>query len=475
MLSADVIAQGVQDRLETEMAKAATLAPDIEHKSLSALMRKKGVDVDARTVTAVANRPTADRDGEVIDEKAWDLKNFRTNPVLMLSHDYCGFGPGRGLPVGRIQTIEVGKSGDLLFTAEFAPSAMGDELLHLYANDIMRAFSVGFIPKQSVTGDEIDRDKFPDASIRRVFTKVELLEISCVAIGAHPEALVNALESGEIKTKSVRDAVTEALDAGDKGVIGYRKYDLAPIGAKWDAAKEVAAADVKQLRKMSTWFDSERSDAKSAYKLPHHRAADLKTVWRAVSAAMGALLGARGGVKIPKDDRKGVFTHLSKHYAEFEKIVPEFRDVDVDTTKERVAWSVDDGDFIDMSTADEPVDWIGAKEVDRIVVSPAENILRMYDDDGVVVAEITGDGKGKVLPELNAHDAAVIQQAAAELIPQQPVLLVCDTEPKGVTAEMVKDAFATVTAENAQERNEKITEIVGDEVARAFGKATRES
>lgn len=456
------------------MADTQTLAPDTEHKSVSAFMRKKGVDVDARTVTAVANRPTADRDGEVIDEKAWDLKNFRVNPVLMLSHDYCGFGPGRGLPVGRVQTIDVDKSGDLIFTAEFAPNAMGDELLHLYANDIMRAFSVGFIPKKSVSGDEIDRDKFPDATIRRVFTKVELLEISCVSIPAHPEALVNALESGEIKTKSVRDAVIEALDASDKGVIGYRKYELAPIGSKWDAAKEIGDADVKQLRKMSTWFDSERADSKGAYKLPHHKAADLKTVWLGVSAAMGALLGARGGVKIPKDDRKGVYNHLSKHYTEFEKPAPEFKDEMVDTAKERVAWSVDDGDFVDMSTADEPVDWIGPKEAERVELSGDDNQMKFYDQDGNEMDAVSGDGTGQVLPEVKGVPVTVEMEAGGVTTPCVPTLRIRDTKPKGVTASMVKEVFAEITADNKKEQNDKITEIVGDEVARHFGKATRE-
>ena len=466
MLDIDFITQRVEDkmdattaRLETDMADKKTPAPEIEHKSLAALMMKKGVDVDKRTVTAVANRPTADRDGEVIDDKAWDLKNFRDNPVLMLSHDYFG------LPVGKVQTIAVDKkTNDLIFTAEFAPNAMGDELLNMYDKDFIRAFSVGFIPKKSVTGDEIDRAKFPDATIRRVFTKVELLEISCVAIPAHPEALVNALDSGEIKTKTVRDAFTEALDAGDKYVIGYRDYGIADIGEPWDAAKEVAAADVKTLRKMSTWFDTEHADAKSAYKLPHHKAADTLAVWRAISASMGILLGARGGTRIPADDRKGVYNHLAKHYGPFEKVVPEYREASVVDSDERVAWSVDDGDFIDVSTADDPVDWIGAKEV----VNDEDKSVADNQDDP---ATDTDQVDEKVVTDDNTTT-----HGGSNSDPGVPVLMIREPEkPEGMTADMVKEAFAEVTADRTKDLKDTINEIVGDEVSIAFGKATRES
>jgi len=40
---------------------------------------------------------------------------------------------------------------------------------------------------------------------------------------------------------------------------------------------------------------------------------------------MGALLGSKEGVDVPASDRKGIYTHLKKHYAEFEKDVPKFK------------------------------------------------------------------------------------------------------------------------------------------------------
>ncbi len=66
----------------------------------------------------------------------------------------------------------------------------------------------------------------------------------------------------------------------------------------------------------------------SDLKLPHHRAADAKVVFRGVSAAMGALLGARGGVDIPGNDRRKVYDHLAAHYRQFNRVAPEFRTYD---------------------------------------------------------------------------------------------------------------------------------------------------
>jgi hypothetical protein len=67
-------------------------------------------------------------------------------------------------------------------------------------------------------------------------------------------------------------------------------------------------------------------------KLPHHKPGKSGTgvaVWNGVKAAMGALMGARGGVDMPDADRKGVYNHLAKHYEEFGKEPPDFKLVEL--------------------------------------------------------------------------------------------------------------------------------------------------
>jgi hypothetical protein len=59
----------------------------------------------------------------------------------------------------------------------------------------------------------------------------------------------------------------------------------------------------------------------------------MVTNLRGVQAAMSALLGGRGGVDMPDDERRGVYNHLAKHYREFDKEPPEFRAVNAETIR----------------------------------------------------------------------------------------------------------------------------------------------
>ena len=122
------------------------------------------------------------------------------------------------------------------------------------------------------------------------------------------------------------DPQKETEDTIEKGVIAYHDYGAAPESESWDGPAEVAKAEVEDLKKICAWYDSENADNKGAYKLPHHKADGHKAVWAGVRAAMGALLGARGGTDIPSGDRKGVYSHLAKEYGHWDKEVPEFKD-----------------------------------------------------------------------------------------------------------------------------------------------------
>jgi HK97 family phage prohead protease len=122
----------------------------------------------------------------------------------------------------------------------------------------------------------------------------------------------------------IQNAIIFDNQIQEKRVIPFRHYPLADEETPWDGPKERRDADVEKLRMMSTWVDPENMDIKAGYKLPHHRASDLYTIWRGVRAAMAALFGARGGVDIPSDERRGVYNHLARHYREFDKTPPTF-------------------------------------------------------------------------------------------------------------------------------------------------------
>jgi len=139
------------------------------------LNRLKGyLTKENNEIVGIASTEREDRQGESIMQEGWDLKNFKKNPVLMASHRYDQF------PIGKVTNIKVdGKQ--LTFKAIFSEATvLAREAAQLVGEGILKAFSVGFIPREY------------NAKNPSVITKAELLEISLVAIPANPEAIVTA-------------------------------------------------------------------------------------------------------------------------------------------------------------------------------------------------------------------------------------------------------------------------------------------
>lgn len=108
------------------------------------------------------------------------------------------------------------------------------------------------------------------------------------------------------------------------GSIAFKETPTAPKDTAWDGSQQVAAASVDDLKIMCAWVDSENAENKTAYKLPHHEAdGEHAVVWRGVANAMARL----PQTDIPASDKKAVYNHLAKHYAQFDESPPEMKDV----------------------------------------------------------------------------------------------------------------------------------------------------
>ena len=127
------------------------------------------------------------------------------------------------------------------------------------------------------------------------------------------------------------------------GAISFKDTPTASKDTAWDGPAEVAAASIDDLKAMCAWVDSANPDIKSSYKLPHHKAGgDHAVVWRGVANAMARL----SQTDIPASDKKAVYNHLAKHYAQFDETPPEMKSI-VDETSyvEAVIEKADDGSF----------------------------------------------------------------------------------------------------------------------------------
>lgn len=154
----------------------------------------KGVDVSQRQVTAFVSTPEVDRYEEIIEAgafKKW-LPHFSKNPVCLAGHDHSAFGTSSPTVIGKWSDAKITRAG-LEATVTFATTKLAEEYWELYRDGYMRAFSVGFI------GRSWEMREFDLGGVKkriRVFTEVELLEISAVAVPANRGAIAKAAAFG---------------------------------------------------------------------------------------------------------------------------------------------------------------------------------------------------------------------------------------------------------------------------------------
>jgi HK97 family phage prohead protease len=135
---------------------------------------------DAKEKIAVASTDVYDRQGERINQEGWELKNFKSNPVLLWAHDHTE------ISIGNAKNIHIERKNgkpQLVFTPDFHEATDKARALKLlYEQGRMNSFSVGFIPK--------DMD-----GATATYLKQELLEISAVNVPANPEAMMSMHKS----------------------------------------------------------------------------------------------------------------------------------------------------------------------------------------------------------------------------------------------------------------------------------------
>jgi len=117
---------------------------------------------------------------------------------------------------------------------------------------------------------------------------------------------------------------------------GNTQFPLAPENTpwSWDASDANAVlGDPPNWRRFASvhaWYDESAPEVRGSYKLAFAKVIDgsIHIVWRGVAAAMGALLGARGGVDLPADEKEAVYRKLTALYARFDKEPPALRSGD---------------------------------------------------------------------------------------------------------------------------------------------------
>ena len=272
----------------------------------------KALDDVSELYQGVATTENMDRLGERVDFNGLELDGYMRNPILLFNHD-------KDTPIGAVK--EVRREGDkLIVVFKFASTPKAQEVKTLVDEGVLRALSIGFISKQQRREGNI-----------LVHSKWELLEVSIVTIPANPEALIVTEfpivepEPKEIVTKGTTPFADLPLDMErewDKDESEARYREWAGIETNEDLQDDEKR---RKYRMRFFWWDGEGTTF-GGYKLPFVDIVDgrPKAIWHGVVAAMASLLGARGGVDIPDEDKEEVYNHIVKYYEKADKEPPEF-------------------------------------------------------------------------------------------------------------------------------------------------------
>ncbi|RLA87423.1 MAG: hypothetical protein DRG40_00285 [Deltaproteobacteria bacterium] len=163
------------------------------------------------TVEALVSDESIDRYNEVIRVDAWKkgLQHYKKHPVLLSSHVYTDLRK----QIGEAVNIRVTEEGLVAkfkyYVGEGNPEA---DWAFKLASKGMAAYSVGFIPLKWEDGDRDDDTVRAGKKPRKVYTEVELLEISQVLIPANRNALQRAMEDEEPIIRTMAEQICQDGD-----------------------------------------------------------------------------------------------------------------------------------------------------------------------------------------------------------------------------------------------------------------------
>ena len=231
-------------------------------------------------------------------------------------------------------------SSESMTVEQFKSLTGEDALLPIGTSTVKVMFAWSYMLKSATnqdTMDNIDAGIYRHVSIR--FSAADLVAVK----GGYDETLYyeyqgpGEAEEGSLVWLGAQPGSTS--QKGAKAAVSFAPTTAAPEDTGWDGAAATGRIagwassdgsgdkdkiDWGKYRRGFAWYDGENAEDFGAYKLPHHDISEgsLVVVWNGVEAAMGALLGARGGVDIPEEDKDAVYSHLSRHYEQFDRESP---------------------------------------------------------------------------------------------------------------------------------------------------------
>ena len=232
---------------------------------------KKELNDDEMSLIAYANKSNViDRSGDVIADDAWILDSFIQNAVICAFHQYDR------PPVAKALWVKVVPGQGLRMKIKFASTDEGKEFYQLYKEGVLNAFSVGFRGLEYKERDEFNQKDIEKYTIDGklpscVFTKVELFEVSAVAVPDNQAALVERHANGEFKTKGVESFYIESIKDFNLDDIKLENETIDIEEKEIDIVDEIGVKDIPdeiQLEEKEVIEDIEKEiDSKQEEKM----------------------------------------------------------------------------------------------------------------------------------------------------------------------------------------------------------------
>jgi hypothetical protein len=162
----------------------------------TSLLKQLEADRGTLTLRSVISTSDPDRAGDIVVPTGLRNKDeFLRNPVVLWAHQ-------RSLPpIGICKTLEV-LPDRIVAQTQFAQGVpFAEDVFRLYEQGILRAWSIGFVPRRAAPmrrGQRID--------------EWDLLEYSAVPVPENPAALTLAVRKGIVADETLKRWLIEAVD-----------------------------------------------------------------------------------------------------------------------------------------------------------------------------------------------------------------------------------------------------------------------
>lgn len=204
-------------------------------------------DSGERMLRFVLCTPGVKRDGHSVatEPEAWELGHFRARPVMLWSHSYGDLEHPPLPQIGEWPNVEFERAGDgwrMIGDARFASWDLPEVLYRMYlprehgGDGLRGGTSIGWSPLEAT----------PNESGGLHMTRNELHEVSLVNVGADPQALQRAIQSGRIPERLVAHLAANRLTEAARGRGAYLLDGRDVIEVRGEASPEAEPIEAQQ-------------------------------------------------------------------------------------------------------------------------------------------------------------------------------------------------------------------------------------